>query len=40
MSHKTGEMLLAARVIVTNNDPDSLTELDRVVWGKYMSKTI
>ena len=24
MSHKTGEMLLAAGLIVANNDPDSL----------------
>ena len=38
MSHKTGVMLLAAGLIVTNNDPDSLKELDWVVPGKVYVK--
>ena len=38
MSHKTGEMLLAARLLVTNNDHDSLKELDWVVPGKVYVK--
>ena len=38
MSHKTGEMLLAAVLIVTNNDPNSLKELDWLVLGKVCQK--